>query len=66
MIRKFLFFLVLDGPYLGPLAPWILGLALGSRPHKLVRQWIDEANKKEVNRRKKNARKRTEPTKNSD
>ena len=31
-IQKFLLWLVMDGPYLGPLAPWVLGLAIGRRP----------------------------------
>lgn len=38
MVRRFLFWLVLDGPYLGPLAPLLLGLALGSRPHQ-IEEW---------------------------
>lgn len=35
MLRKFLLWLVWDGPYLGPLAPWLFGLAIGRRPHEV-------------------------------
>jgi len=34
MMRRFLFWLVWNIP-LGRFAPWILGLAFGSKPHKV-------------------------------
>lgn len=34
MLRRFLLWLIFDGPYLGPLAPWLFGLAIGRRPHE--------------------------------
>lgn len=34
MIRQFLFWMVWNTP-LGKLAPWVLGLALGSKPEKV-------------------------------
>jgi len=35
-IRYFLLWLVFDGPRLGPLAPWVFGLAIGRRPYKVL------------------------------
>jgi len=36
MIRRFPFWLVLDSNIrLGPLAPWVLGLAIGRLPHRV-------------------------------
>ena len=34
-IQEFLIWLVWDGPKLGPLAPWVFGLAIGRWPHKV-------------------------------
>jgi hypothetical protein len=34
MIRRFLFWLVWNVP-LGPLAPWVMGLALGRKPREV-------------------------------
>jgi len=34
-VQGFLIWLVFDGPSLGRLAPWVLGLALGRKPHKV-------------------------------
>lgn len=36
MIRRVLFWLVWNVP-IGPLAPWVLGLALGGRPRRVKR-----------------------------
>jgi hypothetical protein len=37
-MRRLLFWLVLDGPRLpGRLAPWLFGLAIGSKPRKVNR-----------------------------
>ena len=34
-MRRFLFWLVVDSPIrLGPLAPWVFGLAIGKMPKK--------------------------------
>lgn len=30
--RRWVIWLVIDGPYLGRLAPWLMGLAVGSKP----------------------------------
>jgi hypothetical protein len=35
-MRRFLFWLVFNVP-LGPLAPWVMGLALGSKPREVKR-----------------------------
>jgi len=40
-MRKFLFWVVFNIP-LGPLGPWILGLALGHMPYKVPSQGIKD------------------------
>ena len=40
--QRFLIWLVWDGPYLGPLAPWLFGLAVGKRPVAKRDSAIDE------------------------
>jgi hypothetical protein len=35
MIRKALLWLVFHGPYLGPLGPWLFGLAIGHRGKRI-------------------------------
>jgi len=38
LIQRFLLWLVWDGPIRlpGPLAPWLFGLAIGRRPHRVA------------------------------
>ena len=36
-MRRLLFWLVRNVP-LGPAAPWVLGLALGRRPHRVIKE----------------------------
>lgn len=42
MMRRLLFWLVWHVP-LGRFAPWVLGLALGSRPERVIDERADDA-----------------------